>query len=154
MAPLTLTLTSFFPPGNSVWVSPKVRTTLSQLFPLFVPNELWRLAQASLQAEGHPSHKALEEVFKFIPAKKPQRTINLTHCQATTWGGAAGNGGGDTEPVFGTISLLWALAQSFLGPDAAPWCQPSIPQPPLLPQEFPTVQTLWDQNQPLQEWLQ
>ena len=34
-------------------------------FPVFVPSELWRPVQARLQTGGHPSHKALEEVFKF-----------------------------------------------------------------------------------------
>jgi len=64
MAPLTLPQTSFLLPGNSIWVTLEVRATLSQLFPVFVPGELWKPAQASPQAAGHPSHKALEEVFK------------------------------------------------------------------------------------------
>lgn len=81
--------------------------------------------------------------------------MNLTRCRATMLGagGAAGSGGSDTEPVFRATSLLWLLAQSPLGPDAAPRCQPCIPQPPLLPQGLPTAQTLWDHNQPLQERL-
>lgn len=80
---LTLTLTSFFPPGNSVWVTLEVGTTLSQPLPVFMPSELRRLAQASLQTGGHPSHKALEEVFKFAQAKK-FCTSEKTHSEQLT----------------------------------------------------------------------
>lgn len=145
MAPLTLTQTSFFPSWEQCLGYAEGRDYPRAAFSRI------RAERAAGAGAGQPANTALEGVFRFVWAKNPQRTINLTHCRATTWWRAAGSSGSDTEPIFGTISLLWPPAQSPLGPDAGHQCQPSIPQPPLLPRGLLAVQTLWDHNQPLQE---